>query len=773
VDEGTTIEAAPHNLPSPTTSFVGREREIERVRTLLARVRLLTLTGAGGVGKTRLALEVAADVLAEYPGGVWLVDLAALTNAQLVHEAVAVSLGVRPPAGSTLIAALVAALAETTTLLVLDNCEHLVQACAELTDTLLRQCPKLRVLATSRQPLGVSGETTWRVPSLSMPWLDRLPPLEHLTDFESVQLFIERARATARGFALTPANAHAVAHVCYQLDGIPLAIELAAARVAVLAVEQIAARLDDRFRLLTSGSRTALPRQQTLRGTVDWSYELLTPDERVLLARLSVFAGGWSIEAAEVVGADDRGIAPAAILDLLASLVAHSLVMVEEHAGTARFVLLETLRQYAHERLTERGEGHSVRQRHARFFLELAERAEPELNGPGMVVWLERIDREHDNLRAAIGWATSTGESETSLRLAAALARFWEVHGHMSEGQHWLEVALAHGDGVAGAIRSKALNGAGNLARTRCDYAGARHFYIESLALKRELGDPRGVAIALNNLGVVACDAGDYAAARPLFEESLALKRELGDRRGIALALNNLGNVARYSHDGPRASRLHEESLTLLRDQSDAWGVALALNNLGRCARDSADLERAVALCSESLGIFGDLNDRWGIAYALLNLAYVALDRGHVDRAGRLLGAAEAMREAINAPLPPAELEDHERAVASARMRVGSSRLSTAWSAGRRMSLEEAIGFGLERGETLHVPEYALLTARELEVARLVAEGCTNREIARRLVIAAGTAALHVEHIREKLGFHSRAQIAAWAVERGLTVVSS
>jgi predicted ATPase len=517
------LTAQPNNLPVPGTSFVGRGEQIQEVRRLLARTRLLTLIGAGGCGKTRLALRAAADGSDAYADGIWLVELAGLTDPALVAQALAQAVGVREVPGRDLTDTLVDHLRERTSLLILDNCEHVVDAAAHVADAVLRVCPRVRIMATSREPLRSTGETTWRVPSLSVPLANAATAadLETVLQFESVQLFIDRAQAALPDFELTSANAAALREICRRLDGIPLAIELAAARVRAFAVEQIAARLDDRFGLLTTGPRTAMPRQQTLRAAVDWSYALLSEPERALLRRLSVFAGGWKFEAAEAVAAGD-GLQPYAVLDLLAQLVDKSLVLAEPQRGAVRYRLLETIRQYARERLDEAGEAGCTCDRHLAYFLDLAEQAEPKLRGPEARTVMDRLEEEHDNLRLAIDWALQTG-GDAALRLSGALAWFWWGRDHHSEGCRWLARALTTTQ-VRSAARMKALNGAGWLAHHQRDLDKARMLLAESLAIARELDDGWTVAWTLHCLGRVAYFDNDPQTARSLGEQSLAIR---------------------------------------------------------------------------------------------------------------------------------------------------------------------------------------------------------------------------------------------------------
>jgi predicted ATPase/DNA-binding SARP family transcriptional activator len=549
-----------HNLPATRSSFVGREREMMEVRRELAMTRLLTLTGTGGCGKTRLALEVARELVGAYPDGVWLVELAPLSEGALVPQALAAALGVQEQPERSLTDTLVDFMRKKKALLVLDNCEHLVDAVARLADVLLYSCPHLKVLATSRETLDVEGELNWLVPSLSVPRLRRPPTVEELEGYESVRLFVERARYRNPAFCLTSENAQAVAKICGRLDGIPLAIELAAARVG-FSVEQIATRLDDSLRLLTTGSRTASPRQRTLRGTLDWSYELLSEPEQKLFGRLSVFAGGWTLEAAEVVGAGGD-IERNDVLDLLLQLVDKSLVTVETTGdGKVRYRMLEPVRQYALEKLQESGEAEDLLRIHAQYYLQEAETAEPGLAGAQQRLEVERLEKEHDNMRAALSWSLQRGEAELGLRFGGALWRFWFARGYLSEGLRWMERALAGSDAPTPA-RVKVLEGIGWLAQ-QYDPEQAKVAYEELLKLSRELGDKGNVATALNSLATLAALRGDHEWARALLEENLMVLQELEDEQNTATTLkryhvfNLLGALAIYQEgDHARASEL-------------------------------------------------------------------------------------------------------------------------------------------------------------------------------------------------------------------------
>ena len=467
---------------------MGRESEIGQVRKLLAATCLLTLTGAGGFGKSRLSLQVAADLLEDYPDGVWLAELASLSDPALVPQAVASAGGVREAPGRPLTATLTAAWKPKRLLLILDNCERLIDACAELVNTLLRICPHVTVLATSREPLNVPGETTWRAPTLSLPRTKPpLPAFETLNQYEAVRLFVDRAVSVLPAFAVTSTNAPAVAQICSRLDGIPLAIELAAARLKVLPPEQIASRLDDQFRLLTGGSRTALPRQQTLRAMIDWSHNLLTEAEKTLLRRLSVFAGGWTLTAAEAVCADDA-LETWEVLEVLSRLVDRSLVLVEE--GEARYRLLEPLRQYAQEKLTEAGEADSLRRAHALYFTDFAEEAEPHLTGPEQLEWLSRLDADYGNLRVALAWALLSPEGvEPGLRLAAALLDYGEIQGYEWEGYEWLLKLLPQSHSAPARLRARALHTASRLAEALGHQKEAAAFALDSRDLAHAADD--------------------------------------------------------------------------------------------------------------------------------------------------------------------------------------------------------------------------------------------------------------------------------------------
>jgi predicted ATPase/DNA-binding SARP family transcriptional activator len=630
-----------HNLPTQLTSFIGRAPEIADVSGLLASTRLLTLTGAGGSGKTRLALEVAGGLLESYPDGVWLVELAALSDATLVPQAVASALGVRDQPGRSFLETLSSYLQARQLLLVLDNCEHLVAACAELAEVLLRTCAGLTVLATSREALNIPGETTWLVPLLSLPDLHSLAAqgdalLPGLMQYEALQLFTERAVAASPAFRLDSRNIPTVAQICYRLDGIPLAIELAAARVRVLSVEQIAERLDDSFLLLTGGSRTALPRHQTLRGAVDWSYELLTPRERALFARLSVFAGGLTLEAAESVCVGDP-IERHQVLDVLSHLVDKSLVVASEPqpGGGARYRLLETLRQYGHERLAESGEDAGCKANHAHYYVALCERAEPQLFGPDQVEWLDRVHTELDNVRAALEWCR-THDLQAGILMASSLGRFWETMGYLTEGRRWLESLLALAPEPT-VIRAKGLNASGNLASRDGENALSARLLQESLAIYTEVGDQVGIALTLERLGVATLALGDVELGSSYLQRSIAMLRHIGHKWGLGWALSSMGMCARIAGDYDKAKEMLNEGLSLTREVGDWHSAAYALNHLGQVARVQGDYDTAWRQIEECLDLSRRLKSKALICWTLHTLATVGRMRGDFESSRALL----------------------------------------------------------------------------------------------------------------------------------------
>jgi non-specific serine/threonine protein kinase len=734
---------APNNLPVQLTSFIGRRRERAEVRRLFLAARLVTVMGVGGCGKTRLAIQVATDMLPEHPDGTWITEFGALSDPALVPQAVAGSLGVREEADRPLVATLGEAIGPKAMLLVLDNCEHLAAAVATLAQGLLSACPNLRVLVTSQEGLGISGEILWRIPTLSVPDVRVTPPSgkEAASRFESVRLFVERAVASQPGFALTDSNAPTIAQICHRLDGIPLAIELAAVRVKVLPPEKILARLEDRFQLLTGGSRTALPRQQTLRAAVEWSYDLLAPQERTLLNRTGIFSGGCTLEAVEEV-CGWNGVPKGDVLDLVTHLIDKSLVGPSEGVdGGMRYTLLETIRAYARERAAGTGEKDALAERHAAYYGGLAETAEPELQGRDQGRWLDRLEEEHENLRQAIQFRIERRDAEAALALVGALWRFWWVRGIWREGRNRFDAALAlESPQGRTPVRSKALRGAAVLARGQGDYGAAKTFLEESLAIaranadrpgiaaalfeqgniandadelesaralydeclviRREIGDDRGISLALHNLAVVAEARRDYAEAERLYGEALALHRQLGNRAMEAHTLNGLGEVAISRGDIARARSSHEAALAVHRELGDKRGITFSLRELGFIEAAQGDVAGASAALSECVRLLEALGDRQGLAAAIEASAVVAMAAGWPERALTLQGAARSLREEIRSPLPDSEAERLEARLAPAREELGPEAASRALEQGKRLAPGDAIAQALETGSS-------------------------------------------------------------------------
>jgi non-specific serine/threonine protein kinase len=760
------------------SSFVGRQREIAEVEALLSEHRLLTLTGPGGSGKTRLALAVASRLGDQFEDGVWFVELAPISDPDLVAWAVAQTLMIAEESGRPLADALARDLAATELLLVLDNCEHLVEACAALADALLKACPHLHILATSREPLRISGEASWSVPGLSLPDPGSLPPAEELTNFEAVRLFVERAREAHSGFALTEQNAPALTRLSRKLDGIPLAIELAAARTRVLTVEQILERLEDPLALLTSGSRVAASRHQTLRATLSWSYDLLSEAERALFRGLSVFVGGWDLEAVEAVGSDEPAEA-VQVLELLSALVDKSLVMAEAQAeGTLRYRMLEPIRQFARDKLQESGEEPEVRRRHAEHYLAFAETAEPELLGPDQGQWLGRLRVEFGNLREAHSWSLEPGQegarARLRLQLAAALWRFWELEG-LKENKVWLKSALEKDPGGFPAVRAKVLVGFGFILIFQGDYGGAIAALEEAILLYKEIGDRFGTAFALGNLGYAALHGGYRERVSAFVEEGEALMRE-GDLDGHTRAFLRLilASAAVEEDDLDSAVAQLDESLALCRKLGDLRTVSQSLFTLGMVELMRDDLDRGAALLDEGARMTGELGYRIGGVYYVWGLGKVGAMRGRPLRAAKLWGAAEALREDMGMSLSYFDLaaSDYEQDLAAVRSTLGEASFEAAWAEGRTMSPEQAMEYALEQPTAPHddaAPAAQTdLTKRELEVLGLVARGMSNQQIAESLTISEHTVHRHVSNVLGKLGVSSRAAAVAQAGRLGL-----
>ncbi len=696
------LESVPNNLPVQLTSFVGRDREMAEVKRLLASTRLLTLTGMGGTGKTRLSLQVAADVGERFEDGVWLVEFATIEDPSLIVETVARALELRQEAERPLQATLTAFLRNKQLLLILDNCEHVVSACARLAETLLRSCPRLRILASSREPLAIAGETAWPVPPLSLPdhWreLSAGPDaVERLTQYEAVRLFIERATIARPAFQVSNENVHLVAQICWRLDGIPLAIELAAARVRVLTLQQIVERLDDRFHLLTTGSRTAVPRQQTLRALIDWSYDLLTESERNLLMRLSVFARGRTLEAIEAVCGGD-GLEAWEIVDLLSQLVDKSLVTVEKTPEFgARYFMLESIWDYASEKLVASGESARYRERHLDYFLRFAEDAAPKLRGSDQREWLERVDQEEINFRFAVEASEELpGQIPKGLRLLTAIQRYIEVRGLFKETREVLARLLAHPDAAPrDLIRARALAAAGRLAWIADACPECKKVQEEALSIFRELSDTQGVAGALADLAFLALDEADITSARTLLEEAHELARTLNVPRITAHVQHVRAALAASERDFAQALALEEESLAIYRRHGDLWAALIVRWGIGMNAAALEKYDAAREQFAECLRGGLDLGNRWGVSYPLEAFAALAVAERQYERAARLFGAAEVQRSRSGLVPQAADHPALQQLLAGVPDFTGPA-LDAARREGRALSFDEAVKLALE-----------------------------------------------------------------------------
>jgi predicted ATPase/DNA-binding CsgD family transcriptional regulator len=813
-------------LPIPLSSFIGRQSEIEALCQLLAsEARLITLTGPGGIGKTRLALQTTEQIANDFSDGAHFIPLESLDEPRQVLPAITNALNVSESGERPLFEDLSQALADRHILLCLDNFEHVLEAAPQLTD-LLRACPQLHILATSREALRLRGEQEFPVGPLELPLSPDRSQSEAAAQSPAVQLFLDRARAVRSGFELDEDNLSTIVDICYLLDGLPLALELAAALLRLFSPQVILTRLKSSpglkgtspaMQLLAGGARDLPVRQQTLRATIDWSYSLLDAADRRMFRWLSVFSGGCTLEAAEFICSDETA-GPRPILDFLIPLVDKNLIRSDQRNGEPRFSLLRTIREYALEQLEGHGELRDARERHIDYYLEMVEHAETELKGPDQARWLERLELEHDNLRAALSWSLENGRYESGFRLAGALWRFWLNRGHITEGRQWLDTILSTNADVSIEIKIKVLNGAGALAWSQGDYAISRKFHTECLNLRKLLEDVPGVAASLHNLGVIALFQDDFETASSYFQESVTLYREVGDRWGEADGKLQLGSVLRNKKDFEGAQRYIEESLALLQELGDTQGVAGALHSLGLIALDQANYDRAYQYFMEGKSLFTDLGDRWGmalsdynlglialhqknlqnaetlfiesltlkrdlgdkigIAYCLEGMACLAAERSAVERAAQLFGAAEALRKSIGASLSGADRANYDRYLEMARAQLKVKAFTIATRAGEEMNLDQAVQYALnpQEGRDSKVGQDitrrshpAGLTSREVEVLNLLAQGLSDVMISEELVISPRTVNAHLTSIYGKLGVNSRAAATRFAIEKGLT----
>jgi predicted ATPase/class 3 adenylate cyclase len=729
------LNTLPNNLPLQLTSFIGRDRELGEAKKLLASTRLLTFIGPGGTGKTRLSLQVAAEHLSDFKDGVWLVELAPLADPASIPQSIGSVFNLHAQMAMPLQEIITDYLRAKELLLVLDNCEHLIEACAQIADQFLRSSPRLKIIASSREPLGIGGETVYRVPSLKVPNLSAVTR-ESLEGCESVQLFVERARAANPKFELTDQNASSISQICFRLDGIPLALELAAARASIFSAEQIATRLDDRFKLLTGGSRTALPRQQTLRALIDWSYDMLSSDERALLRRLSVFAGGWTFEAAEAICGDLD------VLDLLSQLVNKSLVTVDEGCEETRYRLLETIRQYARDKLLEAGEAEPTRNLHLEYFVKFSEETAPYLDTNEVLNWIPKIDAEYDNLRTAFEWALDH-DVEACLRMVGSLAYYWFRHGHGAEGIELSNAAFERAKRLPLpeneearrrqlTIRAKALQGASFLAYSQGDNINAYRAGNECVELARQLGDIRLLATALAFSGSARLFEGEFELALEQIEAAVALCRAAGERFGLGLALGMMSQAEMMiNHNLKLAEEYEQQAMELTTEMAGTWTGLMLYFGTGRGAMYRGDyaiarerftyclpyfiemrdqhrtnmvysefahidryegkLQQAHEAYRKTIVVWLKLGHRAAVAHQLECFAYLAKAQEEPERALLLFGAAEALREKINIHMQPHERQEYERNVAHLHTMLAESEFRKLWNRGRVMTMDEAI----------------------------------------------------------------------------------
>ena len=774
------------SLPVYLTRFVGREEELAMLSSLLLSKRLLTLVGAGGIGKTRLALQVATRLSASFPDGIHMIELAALSDPQLVPQAIASVLNIRTDRDVSLTSFLKSTLADRHILLLLDTCEHVLTECAPLVETLLQACPNLYILGTSLEPLSVAGETIWRMTPLPSPDPDQKLSVEQVMRYEAVQLFCERAVEGNPRFRLTPQNASAVIRICSRLNGLPLALELAAALLPMLSIDQLAARLDERFMLLKHGRRTAEARHHSLQATLDWSYSLLTPAEQALFPRLAIFAGSWDLDAMEEVCASDTSEAFASV-ETLVHLVNKSLVVAEEQEGAekdtveVRYRLLDTMHQYALEKLQQDGNFTSMVEQHYNWCLRLAEQADQQLYGAEQAAWLQRLEMETPNLRAALTSVLAAGQLDAAVRLADALRRFWITHNHFSEGLYWFESLLNAENNdrrLSPALRARVLFGTAELTRYHGAYDRTCSLLAEEIALLETLGDRSGIAEAQVYLGLTLGLQGNYEQGTALCQTGLDYYRSAGQRQGIATTLTTLGFFSLAQGHYHQAMTLSEEACQLLCEPGNHAHLLYALFTVAQAALFLRATEQARAACREALHLAQTQAQSYGIAASLGLIGGLAGMEGQHSQAARLFGAAKALQDRVQAPHPPAGRALLERMVFSTITALGKEQFFLHFAAGQACPLEEILIEAedvLQTASTLPASTspsasvaLAGLSPREREVLVLVAKGLTDAEVAEYLYLSTRTVSKHLQSIYTKLNINSRSAATRFAFENGL-----
>lgn len=766
-----------NNIPIPLTSLVGRQQEVQEIIQVLSTTRLLTLLGPGGVGKTRLAIEAANVTVSKFPGGVCWVDLASLMDSSLIPQTIAKALDLYLTPNQAPSDLVENYLQSKHLLLVLDNCEHLISTCAELVEHLLNVSPKLQVLITSRAELGIFGEVAWHVPTLPFPDTQVLAPINNLLEYPSIRLFLERAAAVSPGYSISELNSQPIALICQKLDGMPLAIELAAARIKLLSASEIASRLDDRFELLTGGSRNALPRQQTLRATLDWSYELLTESEQRLFRCLSVFPDCFSLEAAEQVAHSSLSISEHPIvLDLLVQLVTKSLIMVKIEAPASktgtRYQMQETIREYAHKKLTASDEALAVYNAYLNYYLWFVKQAEPKLYNQEQNAWSDHLELEFDNFRTALEWSIENKDIGSAAELVINIDRFWQLRGYYCEASMWLDRILALG-GIADATRAELLLSRGFFSRAQGEYDQAVAYVETSLVIFESLGEISGIAQANAIMGIIKVFQGEREKGIELLEESRKTFQETGDEWQIARALLYISDSYNREGDHKKAALLSQECLSLFTKLGDSWGIAFAAGVAGEIAREEGDLIQAKAYFRDNLVFLWQHGLKGEIPYPLESLSLIAVSEESYAYAIRLWGAAEVFREKANSPLPPAYREDYRRYLALAQAKLGETAYLAAIEEGRELLPEDVIELAthddiirLETPSTTDIEPMAEfhLTKREIEILRLVATGMTDAQVARELFLSTRTVSKHLEAIYNKLQVNSRTAATNFAL---------